>query len=72
METANLRTRYFAKKRERIARIKGALSDWGRVKRRGDPDEDYGLPPGMDVTYLLTEPKEIEEAASTAAQVTTL
>ena len=67
-EANALRTRAAVKKRERIARIKGALSDWGRVKPRGDPDEDYKLPKGIDMTFLLTEDKGAE-IRSNAAQV---
>ena len=42
-EANQLRTRALVKKRERVARIKGALSDWGKVKVCGamvDPHQD--------------------------------
>ena len=36
-EANQLRTRAVVKKRERVARIKGALSDWGKVKVSPSP-----------------------------------
>ncbi len=38
------------------------------LQPRGDPDEDYKLAPGLDMTFLLTEDKAVDPA-STAHQV---
>lgn len=53
-----LRARMQVRKRERVARIKGALTDWGKSdkkKRKGEPEEDYGLPPGIDLDFLRSD-----------------
>jgi hypothetical protein len=35
------------------------------LQPRGDPDEDYKLAPGLDMTFLLTEDKSVDPASTT-------
>lgn len=71
-EANTLRTRIQVRKRERVARIKGALTDWGKKKKqllKGEVEPDYGLPPGIDMDYLRFDKGDPNEDKETNSQV---
>ena len=70
-EANNVRTRLQVRKRERLARIKGALTDWGKKKPKlkGEVEEDYGLAPGIDLDYLRYDKSDPTQDGETRSQV---